>query len=524
MADRRFGADDLIWASPDMDGTPAPRRTDGPPAGLARRIATGGLAFLFLAGAIASAADARLADAVEKMDRSAVMVLLDQRIDVSAPQVDGMTALHWAVYQDDFDLAKRLVAAGANVKAENRYGVTALSLACTNGNAAMVELLLAAGVDPNTALRGGETALMTAARTGKVAPVKALLAHGAVVDAKDKQGQTALMWAAADGNVAVVEQLIAAGADFHARLDSGFTPLFFAIREGRIPVVQALMKAGADLSEPMQPKRSGAKMPKVGTTPLHLAVENGHFELAVALLEAGADPNDQRTGLTPLHMMAAIRKPGSGDDGDPAPIGSGSINSLQFIKQLVAHGADVNRRLERGQGGGGRLSRKGATPFLLAAETADVPFMRLLVELGADPLLPNAEHSTPLMAAAGVGTRAPIEEAATEDEALAAVQLAMDLGGDINAVDDNGETAMHGAAYANFPKMVQFLAAKGAKIEIWNRKDKLGWTPQLVAEGHRPGNFKPSYDTLAAVKEVMLANGVIPPPPTPEIPVKGYGN
>ena len=104
------------------------------------------------------------------------------------------------------------------------------------------------------------------------------------------------------------------------------------------------------------------------------------------------------------------------------------------------------------------------------------------------------------------------------------MQFTLDHGADINAVDDNGETAMHGAAYANFPKMVYFLADKGAKIAIWNTKDKAGWTPQLVAEGHRPGNFKPSFDTLAAVKEVMIANGVTPPPPTPEIPVLGYGN
>ena len=87
---------------------------------------------------------------------------------MNAAQADGMTALHWAAYHDDLETAKLLVAAGADVKAANRYGVTPLSLACTNGNAAMVELLLDAGADPNATLRGGETALMTAARTGKL--------------------------------------------------------------------------------------------------------------------------------------------------------------------------------------------------------------------------------------------------------------------------------------------------------------------------------------------------------------------
>ena len=160
----------------------------------------------------------------------------------------------------------------------------------------------------------------------------------------------------------------------------------------------------------------------------------------------------------------------------------------------------MNARLERGASGRGVLGRKGATPFLLAAMTADVPFMKMLVKLGADPRLPNAQHCTPLMAAAGVGCLAPGEEAGTEDEAIEAVKLAIELGNDINAVDDNGETAMHGAAYKSFPNVVQLLADKGAKIEVWNRKNKYGWTPLAIAEGHRPGNFKPSPETIAAIE------------------------
>ena len=128
-----------------------------------------------------------------------------------------------------------------------------------------------------------------------------------------------------------------------------------------------------------------------------LAVENGHFELAVALLEAGADPNDQRSGFTALHTITWVRKPnrGDGDDGDPAPIGSGNLGSLELVEKLVEHGADVNARLKRGASGRGVLSRVGASPFLLAAMTADVPFMKTLVKLGADPLLPNASTARP---------------------------------------------------------------------------------------------------------------------------------
>ncbi|WP_406697085.1 ankyrin repeat domain-containing protein [Singulisphaera sp. Ch08] len=485
--------------------------------GLKRFGASGLALWLLAARGFAGGSNAPLADAMEQVDRASVRSLLDQRVDVNQAQVDGMTALHWAVYHDDLETAKRLVNAKANVKAANRYGVTPLSLACTNGEVALVELLLDAGADPNTTLRGNETALMTAARTGKLGAVRALLARGANVNAKERRGQTALMWAAAEGHAAVVDALLEAGADFRTALPSGFTPLFFAVREGRTDVVQRILKAGADVNEAMQPRKISGKAPSKGTSPLILAVENGHFELAAVLLEAGADPNDQRTGFTALHTLTWVRKPsrGDGDDGDPAPTGSGNMTSLQFAKTLVAKGADVNLRLKKGASGRGILSKVGATPFLLAAETADVPLMRTLVELGADPLQANAEHCTPLMAAAGVGTLAPGEEAGTEPEVLEAVALALELGGDVNAVDDNGETAMHGAAYKSLPKVVQFLADKGAKIDVWNQKNQYGWTPLLIAEGYRPGNFKPSAETIAALHRVMLANGVSPPTKLP---------
>jgi uncharacterized protein len=479
------------------------------------RLGVRGLALLLLAaGPRADGSDSPLADAAERGDRAAVRALVGRGGDAGRAQADGMTALHWAAYHDDSETARILVDAGADVNAANRYGVTPLSLACTNGNGVIVELLLGAGADPNAALRGGETPLMTAARAGKLGPVEALLARGADVDAKERRGQTALMWAAAEGHAEVVRALLEAGADFRTPLPSGFTPLFFAVREGRTDVVRVLLGAGADVNEPLRPKKAAARGPARGTAPLILAVENGHFDLAVALLEAGADPNDQRSGFTALHALTWVRKPNRGDDesGDPPPIGSGNLSSLRFVEQLVAHGADVNARLERGPSGRGVLSRVGASPFLLAAMTADVPLMRTLVRLGADPKVPNATHSTPLMAAAGLGCLAPAEEAGTEDEALEAVKLAIELGNDVNAVDDNGETAMHGAAYKNFPRVVQLLADRGARVEVWNRKDRYGWTPLSIAEGHRPGNYKPSPETIDALHRVMRAGGASPPP------------
>lgn len=477
-------------------------------------LAASGLALVLMAGASASAGTgSALADAAQRGDREAVRALLAQRPDAGDAQADGMTALHWAAHRDDVETARLLVAAKADPRAENRYGVTPLALACTNGSPAMVELLLDAGADPNTTLRGGETALMTAARTGRLAPVQALIARGADVNARERRGQTALMWAAAEGHARVVQTLIESGADFRTPLPSGFTPLFFAVREGRTEAVRVLLEAGADVNGPMEPEKPANRGPARGTAPLVLAVENGHFDLAVALLEAGADPNDQRSGSTPLHTLTWVRKPNRGDDesGDPAPIGSGNLTSLQLVESLVAHGADVNARLQRGSSGRGILSRVGATPFLLAAMTADVPYMRSLLRHGADASIPNATHSTPLMAAAGLGCLAPTEEAGTEEEAIEAVRLAIELGNDVNAVDDNGETPMHGAAYKNFPRIVRLLADRGARVEVWNRANRYGWTPLAIAEGHRPGNFKPSPETIEALHHVMSAAGVAPP-------------
>jgi ankyrin repeat protein len=468
------------------------------------------------AGPAAIGSQSPLADAAEKADRAALRALLRTRqADVNAGQADGMTALHWAAYWDDLQTAELLLEAGANASATNRYGVPPLWLACLNGNAELVERLLQAGADPNTSLRGGETVLMTAARTGRLGPVQALLARGADVNAKEHRGQTALMWAAAEGHAEVVQALLEAGADFRTPLpDSGFTPLFFAVREGRTDVVRALLQAGADVNEAMQPRRTSIKSVRRGTSPLMLAVENGHFELAVALLEAGADPNDQRSGYTPLHALTWVRKPPRGEDeGDPPPLGSGNLSSLQFVRKLVQHGADVNARLQTGKGGPGLWNKVGVTPFFMAAATADVPYMRLLLELGADPSLPNVDNCTPLMAACGIGVGAAAanEVAGEEPEVLEAARLLLELGADVNAVDANGETAMHGAAYKNLPKVVQFLADHGAKVEIWNRPNNYGWTPLMIAEGHRPGNFKPSVETADAIRRVMQAAGVAPP-------------
>jgi ankyrin repeat protein len=249
---------------------------------------------------------------------------------------------------------------------------------------------------------------------------------------------------------------------------------------------------------------------------LLLAVENGHFELAMALIGAGADPNDVRTGVTPLHMVATVRKPDSNDTNDGAPVvGEGRLSSLDFVREIVKHGANVNFRLPKGTPGlrstSSHLSTDGAagaTPFLFAADRSDIPLMRLLLKLGADPLLPNFNNTTPLMAAAGTGTASPDEEAGEESEALEAVKMLLALGGDVNTVDDNGDTAMHGAAYNNYPLVAKLLAEHGADPRVWNKPNKRGGTPLFIAEGYADNSPQPDAPTIEAITKLMLAAGL----------------
>lgn len=443
-------------------------------------------------------------------------------------EADGTTALQQAVEQNDAAAVEKIIRAGADVKAANRYGVTPLSLACVNGNAAIIELLVKAGADVNAASPGGETPLMTAARTGAVDAVNALLTHGAQVNAKETvRAQTPLMWAAGEGHVETMKALVARGADMKTRDNGGWTAFLFAVREGQLDAVRTFVALGADVNEMLLPPSGGRgrgryagaaagvagappargpAAPAGGPSALGLAVGSAHYELASFLLDKGADPNAAAQGWTPLHHITWLRKPGQASNG-PAPKGSGSIDSFEMVRRLVAHGANLNARVTKRPGAGTTaLNLIGGTPFFLAARTGDAPLMRLLVDLGADPLLPNEDGTTPLMAAAGAGTQSPGEDAGTEPECLEAVKLALSLGNDPNVVDKNGNTVMHGAAYKQLPSVVKYLGEHGARVDVWNRKNSSGWTPLRIAVGvHRGMNFRFHEPTAAALRELMVA-------------------
>ena len=492
--------------------------------------------------------DAVKAAADERSAAAAVTRLLDDGADVNAAEPDGTTALHWAALRNDQDTVRRLLGAGARADTANRYGVTPLALAATNGSAALVEALLAAGADAETASPGGDTPLMVAARTGRVDVLRLLLDAGAAVDATETwKGQTALMWAAAEGHGEAVQALLAAGADVKARSNGRLTPLLFAVREGQTDAVGALLRAGADVNAPARDD----------TTPLGLAVINAHYELAGLLLDAGADPNPADPRGSVLHALAWMRRPGSGRP----PLQTGTLDSLDLARALLEAGANPNVRLDWKEiafevdlgivkpppgifVGRNFLSFVGATPFYLAAKHADIDLMRLLVEHGADPLATTDQAITPLMAAAGVGfwdgeSPGPLN-GTPEPVRLEAVQLAVELGNDLHAVTDFGDTplegdgrtlllrhpvnlpdldpqrdrgdmrwghstALHGAAMMGSNLIVQYLVNQGANVHAQNG---LGWTPLMVAEGVFVANTEKAWpDTVALLRELGARAG-----------------
>jgi ankyrin repeat protein len=560
----------------------------------------------FMFAVFASAAGTSpVADTAMQGDKTALRSLLQQKsVDVNAAQADGATAIQWAAYRNDLEMADLLIAAGANVKVTNSDGVTPLWLAAENGAAPMIEKLLAAGADANQRLPNGETPLMMAARNGNVAALRVLLDHKADPNLKENlRGTTALMWAVEQSHPEAVQLLIERGADFKAAtapdtrnsrlniaptvaqraaqdvnfgarrrrqgatggaggagtpgaagqnpeeaaafdLDAffrgpqvkdggGLTPLVYAAREGCLECARLLVEAGADVNQ----------VSNYGWTPLLTATQNRHYKLAAFFLDHGADPNlANKGGWSPLYLATDNRNIEAGD----YPVRKPDMDHLDFIKLLLDKGAKVNARIcgaastEKECKGDTTETRTnftmqwlyedGATAFLRAAQSGDVALMKLLLERGADPKIPSAHNDTALAVAAGIGWVEGVTFEWSPQESLEAVKMCLDLGIDPNVVDDQGRTALHGAAHKGRTEVIQLLVDRGANLEAhdFGSRDTfagamkgmtwipLDWARGLVRVGVQSAIPHPEAEKLLI--KLMTDRGMkIPPPPSSSI-------
>jgi uncharacterized protein len=405
------------------------------------------LGVLWLSTVVSAAPDVALADAAQRNDKATVLALLKRAADVNGAQGDGMTALHWAVVNDDAGLVTALLHAGANTRATTRLGpYTPLMLAARHGNAAVIRPLLDGGADVNVRTANGTTPLMFAAASGNAAVVEALIEHDADIDATEStRGLTAAMFAAAANRAEVIRVLATHHADLAAstklldlvNLDrSLFAGVLFgnpappkttggaagSVEPDRnLPAAGAAAQrvAGVDRDYQgnelvhsqggMTPLLFAARQgytetavtlldagvdvnqanPGDRTTALLSATINGHFDLAKLLLDRGADPNlAALNGAAPLYSTINLEWAPRAGRPQPRAHLDQSLTYLEFMEVLLAKGADPNARLKTRvwySGGLSGVDEIGATPFWRAAYASDIDAMKLLVKWGADP-------------------------------------------------------------------------------------------------------------------------------------------
>lgn len=498
------------------------------------------LALLCSAPALAAAADqaqipevvqqdAPLALAVQARDSAKIQELLAAKADVNKRTADGTSALHWAIYYNDENLVEQLIEAGADVNVRNDYGSTPMSEAAVVGNVKVLRKLLEAGADTESANADGQTALMILSRTSNVEAAELLLRKGAKVNAREQwRGQTPLMWAAAEAQPAMVKLLVKHRADVNARSNvnewerqvtaeprmqarpsGGFTPLLYAARKGCLECAQILVKAGADknLTDPD------------GVTPMLLATLNFNFDTAAFLLQQGADVNRwDYWGRSPLYAAVDMNTLPTGGRADRPSLDKTS--GIQLIEMMLKAGANPNLQLKlfppyrslRDDRGADTMLTVGTTPLIRAAKAGDIPAMKLLIQYGANVNLPTDRGITPLMAAAGNGsagldTRGRYK---TEDQAIAAVDLLVKAGADINARDRNGQTALHGAASWGWNNLVKTLVANNVDLVA---KDAQGRTAADIARGTSTSSGRSSSRAFPET-EKLLRQLMAQAPPT----------
>jgi ankyrin repeat protein len=288
----------------------------------------------------------------------------------------------------------------------------------------------------------------------------------------------------------------------------GLTALLFAVRQGSLETVRALAAAGADVNQTSVD----------GSAPLLVAVQNGHYETGRFLLDHGASPNQANVkGWTPLYLAVANRNALTTAVPPPAKEGA-----LDFIKLLLDRGADPNARIkvktEVHQANTSLwLKEAGAAPLLRASLCGDLTVVRLLMEHGADPMIPTFDNTTPLMAASGVGWAEGFTFQYSPEVTLELVKLLLENGARVNDANEDGITALHGAAYKGANAVVQLLVNRGADLSAKDKGEDYGFgastvrmTPLNWAEGVPIGMSSAIYhdDTVALLTGLMQERGI----------------
>jgi ankyrin repeat protein len=426
------------------------------------------------------AASSDVADAAMRGDLAAVRSLVAKKADVNAPQGDGATAVHWAVYRGNKELLDVLLRAGANPRLANRAGSTPLWLASINGDAAIIGALLAAGADANEKLPLGRTPLMAASRTGNVDAMNALIDRGADVNAKETlRGTTPLMWAADEGHETAVQLLVRRGADFKARSNPATRGRGPALGKANDPR-KAVAAQGAAVAA-----GRGLDLGQLN------AIANGR----------GAAPQGRRGG-----GAGAAGRAGGANDGDddaggnpfrrPEPTDGGELtalvyaarsNDLETVKVLLEAGADINQ-----------VTGYGWSPLLVATQNRYYKLAAYLLDRGADPNLPNKGGWTPLYLATDnrniENGDYPVRKG--DIDHLDFIKLLIDKGANVNArvkdstetrtvftnqwLDENGATAFLRASQSGDLELMKLLLSRGADPKI---ATVLGVTALHVAAG-----------------------------------------
>jgi len=500
-----------------------------------RRVIGGCFVTLLLSAQGLTAAGSDIADAAMNKNKDAVRSLLQKKADVNAPQVDGTTALHWAVRADDLETADLLIRAGANVSAANREGVTPMQLAAINGSARMLERLIKTGASPNASLsKFGDTALMLAARTGKTDSVTLLLDNGAQVNAVETWGGTTpLMWAVSERHLDTVKLLLASGANVNARsyfvpsahgrgfegatpeppkpdqaveeLAGGWlTPLMFATREGDLEIARTLIDAGADLNV----------VAGDGKDALGMAVFNGQYELASFLIDKHVNVNHaDAQRFTPLFWAVDRRNMELGTNGFPWTV---TTDPLPLIKKLLDAGADPNAVVNNTPRGRNRNASPRivfASALHRAAFAGDLELSKLLLSYGADPHAVSSDRESMLEAAAGLALIPGYQVSHPNAERVELAKLLVELGEDVNWADAYGITPLMAAANLGDTPLVQYLVDQGADLGAYDLGKRLDGAFMASVEPLMPvdyaigvGTFLPnnSVENHAETSELML--------------------